>query len=103
MTDDIVARAARAAAKELAPEYGPRLEAEVEAAIYSAGEEQPPSQFTDWNAVAQTIVQVATLAWTIYQAHKKPGEKPCAGNRRPQDPGGVPQGDRPDDRRGEDH
>ena len=49
MIDDVAAEAARAASAELGPQYGPRLEAEVEAAIYAngadpAGERKAPDQ-----------------------------------------------------------
>jgi hypothetical protein len=73
--DDVVAVAARAAAKELAPEYGARIEAEVEAALYGAGEVGPPSQFTDPVAVSALIVGIAQLAYPIYSDYKKRGEK----------------------------
>jgi len=76
VSDDMAARAARATAKELAPQYGQRLEAGVEAALYSTGESKPPSQYFDPVAVGSLIVSIATLAWQIYSDRKKQGEKP---------------------------
>jgi hypothetical protein len=64
---------ARAAARRLAPEYGPRLTAEVEAALYAGGSSRGPEQY-DPVAIAGVIVAIATLAWTIYRDLRK--EKP---------------------------
>ena len=77
MSDDLVARAARAAAKELAPRYGARLEAEVEAALYNAGEAQPPSQYTDPVAVSGLVVAIAQLAYPIYSDLRRRAGKPA--------------------------
>jgi hypothetical protein len=74
--DDVVAAAARATATELAPQYGPRVEAEVEAALHGAGEVKPPSQFTDPVAIGSLIVSIAALVYQMYRDHKKDGEKP---------------------------
>jgi hypothetical protein len=74
--DDAIAAAARAAARELAPQYGARLEADVEAALYSAGESRPPSQFFDPVALGSLIVAAAALAYQVYRDRKKDGEKP---------------------------
>jgi hypothetical protein len=73
--EPVVAEAARAAARQLAARYGPRVEAEVEATLY-AEEEGPPPQFVDPVAVGGLIVAIATLAYQIYSDHKKQGEKP---------------------------
>lgn len=76
MSDDAVGAVARATAKELAPQYGPRLQAEVEAALYSTGASGPPSQYFDPVAVGSLIVSIAALAWQVYNDRKKQGEKP---------------------------
>lgn len=74
--DPVMAEAARAAARQLASQYGPRVEAEVEAALHSGAKDEPPSQFFDPVAVGGLIVAIATLAWTIYNDIKSRGEKP---------------------------
>jgi hypothetical protein len=69
---DPVADAARAAAAVLAPDLGPGLPAEVEAALYARGRsEQAPGQY-DPAAIAglavagaSLIVSIAQLAWSI--------------------------------------
>jgi hypothetical protein len=76
--DPMVAQAARAAAKELAPQYGARIEAEVEAALYNAGEATPPPQFFDPVAVGSLIVAVAALGWQMYRDLKKPSKDAIA-------------------------
>jgi hypothetical protein len=73
MDDDAVAAVARAAAQRLAPEYGSRLAADVEAALYTRGSSRGPEQY-DPVAIAGVIVAIATLAWTIYRDLRK--EKP---------------------------
>jgi hypothetical protein len=65
MTDP-AADAARSAAAILAPDLGPRLPAEVEAALAARGAQQRPDRYPDPVALASLIVAVATLAWTIY-------------------------------------
>jgi hypothetical protein len=70
-----VAAAARAAARELAPQYGPRLEAEVEAALHGAGEAGPPQRY-DPVAIGALIVAIAQLAYQIYSDRRDRGEKP---------------------------
>jgi hypothetical protein len=65
MTDP-AADAARAAAAILAPDLGPTLPADVEAALAARDTPQRPGQFADPTAVASLIVAIATLAWTIY-------------------------------------
>jgi hypothetical protein len=76
MRDDVAAIAARAAARKLAPQYGARLEADVEAALRSAGEPGPPPQFSDPVALGALIVAIAQLAYQIYSDRKGRGEKP---------------------------
>src|SRR5271169_1493680 len=72
--DDPVGDIARAAAERLTPEYGARLGAEVEAALYARGATRGPEQYIDPIALASLIVSIATLAWTIYSDLRK--EKP---------------------------
>jgi hypothetical protein len=72
----IVARAARATAKKLAPQYGTRLEAEVEAALFSTGTANPPPQFIDPIGLGSLIVSTAALAYQIYSDRKKQESKP---------------------------
>jgi hypothetical protein len=62
--DDAVARSARAAARQLVHEQGPRLLDEVEVAIHAR---QRPQQYADPVALGALIVSIASLAWTIYQ------------------------------------
>lgn len=69
--DDPIANGARAAAQRLAPTYGPRLSADVEAALYSQASQdadrEPPKHYIDPIAIATLIVDAASLAWTIYR------------------------------------
>ena len=65
MTDPITA-GARAAAQRLAPQYGPGLAADVEAALHTRDLEQRPERYFDPITLAALIVSIATLAWTIY-------------------------------------
>ena len=65
MTDP-AADAARAAAAILAPDLGPRLPADVEAALATRDAPQRPDQYLDPVSLATLIVSIATLAWTIY-------------------------------------
>lgn len=62
MTDP-AADAARAAAAILAPDLGPTLPTEVEAAL---ADRQHPGRYIDPVSLASLIVAIATLAWTIY-------------------------------------
>ncbi|NDU77730.1 hypothetical protein GWI34_34735 [Actinomadura sp. DSM 109109] len=68
--NEIVQQAARGAAERLAPEYGERLRADVEAALHS-GDGVTRHERYDPVAIGGLIVSVATLAWTIYQDHRK--------------------------------
>ena len=65
MTDP-AADAARSAAAILAPDLGPNLPAEVEAALAARGSQQRPDRYVDPVSLASLIVAIATLAWTIY-------------------------------------
>ncbi len=60
------AAAARSAAVILAPDHGPDLPAEVEAALATTGTQQRPDRYLDPFSLATLIVSIATLAWTIY-------------------------------------
>ena len=65
MTDP-AADAARSAAVILAPDLGPHLPAQVEAALAARGARQRPDRYLDPVSLASLIVAAATLAWTIY-------------------------------------
>jgi hypothetical protein len=65
MTDP-AADAARAAAAILAPDLGLSLPAQVEAALAARNARQSPNRYLDPVSLADLIVSVATLAWTIY-------------------------------------
>jgi hypothetical protein len=69
MTDP-AADAARAAAAILAPDLGPNLPAEVEAALAARGTQPRPDRYLDPVSLASLIVAIATLAWTIYNDHR---------------------------------
>jgi hypothetical protein len=73
----IVARAARATARELAPQYGIRLEAQVEAALFDT-EAVASCQFIDPTALGSLIVSIAALAYQIYSDHQKRESKPTS-------------------------
>ncbi len=60
------ADAARLAAAILAPDLGPNLPAEVEAALAARSTGQRPDKYLDPVSLASLIVSIATLAWTIY-------------------------------------
>jgi hypothetical protein len=63
---DTAADAARTAAAILAPDLGPHLPAEVEAALAARDTQQRPGQYLDPISLASLIVSIAGLAWTIY-------------------------------------
>jgi len=65
MTDP-AAEAARSAAAILAPEFGPSLPAEVEAALAARGMQHRPDRYLDPVSLATLIVAIANLAWMIY-------------------------------------
>ena len=66
-----IQQAARATANQLAAEYGPRLPADVEAALHSSDGVPRRGQYLDPISISGLIVSAAALAWTIYQDHKK--------------------------------
>jgi uncharacterized membrane protein YebE (DUF533 family) len=76
MTDPITA-ASRAAAEQLAPEYGPGLAADVEAALYARETVRRSSQYIDPVSLATLIVAIATLAWTAYSDQRKKTPNPA--------------------------
>jgi hypothetical protein len=61
---DPAADAARSAAVILAPDLGPQLPAEVEAALAARDTRQRPDRYLDPVSLASLIVSIATLAWT---------------------------------------
>jgi hypothetical protein len=79
MTDP-VADAARAAAAILAPDLGPNLPAEVEAALAARDAQQRPDRYLDPVSLAILIVAIATLAWTIYNDQRTRTPKPPSGS-----------------------
>lgn len=76
MTDPVSA-GARAAAVRLAPDYGPGLAADVEAALYTRSSQQRPERYFDPIALGALIVSIATLAWTVYTDLKKKTPSPA--------------------------
>lgn len=76
-TNLIVARAARATARELAPQYGIRIEAQVDAALFGTDAAES-RQFIDPTALGSLIVSIATLAYQIYSDHRKGKSKPTS-------------------------
>ena len=70
MTDP-AADAARSAAAILAPDLGPGLPAEVEAALAARDTGQRPDRYLDPVSLASLIVAIADLAWTIYNDRRK--------------------------------
>ena len=80
MTDP-AADAARSAAAILAPDLGPGLPAEVEAALAALAArdtQQRPGRYLDPVSLASLIVAIATLAWTIYNDQRKHTPDPQA-------------------------
>jgi hypothetical protein len=77
MTDP-AADAARSAALILAPDLGPNLPAQVEAALATRHAQQRPDQYLDPVSLATLIVAIATLAWTIYNDQRKHTPQPPA-------------------------
>ncbi len=75
MTDP-AADAARAAAAILAPDVGPNLLAEVEAALAARDTQQRPDRYLDPISLASLIVAIATLAWTIYNDQRTRHDQP---------------------------
>src|SRR5580692_2171488 len=75
MTDP-AADAARAAAAILAPDLGPHLAAEVEAALAARDAGQRPDRYLDPVSLASLIVSIASLAWTIYNDRRNHSPEP---------------------------
>jgi len=83
MTDP-AADAARSAAAILAPDLGPNLAAEVEAALAARGTRQRPGQYDPLaiagfaTGAASLIVSIAQLAWSIISDRRQhsPGPSP---------------------------
>ena len=75
MTDP-AADAARAAAAILAPDLGPHLPAEVEAALAARDTRDRPGQYLDPVSLASLIVSIASLAWTIYNDRHNHSHEP---------------------------
>jgi hypothetical protein len=70
MTDP-VGDAARSAAVILAPDLGPSLPAQVEAALAARYAGKRPDRYLDPVSLASLIVAIATLAWTIYNDQRR--------------------------------
>lgn len=85
MTDP-AADAARSAALILAPDLGPNLPAQVEAALAARHAQQRPDQYLDPVSLATLIVAIATLAWTIYNDQRKHTPPTTTGHHRPPGP-----------------
>jgi hypothetical protein len=73
---DPAAQAARSAAAILAPDLGPALPAEVEAALAARHTVQRPDRYPDPVSLASLIVSIATLAWTIYNDQRTRHDQP---------------------------
>ncbi|MEV5721899.1 hypothetical protein AB0L41_49310 [Amycolatopsis mediterranei] len=78
VTDGPVKRAARAAARRLASVGGPRLETDVEAALYNRNAQPEPDQYLDPVTLGSLIVSTATLAWTVFKDLRSKTLKPKA-------------------------
>jgi len=74
--DDPVVTAARAAAAQLAARHGPGLPADVEVALATRGTTTRPGQYLDPVTLGGLIVDIATLAWTIYTDKRKTAPDP---------------------------
>jgi hypothetical protein len=73
---DRAADAARAAAAILAPDLGPHLPGEVEAALAARDTAQHPDRYLDPVSLASLIVSIASLAWTIYNDRHTHSQEP---------------------------
>ena len=73
---DVVAVVSRAAAGQLAQEYGPKVALDVETALTARKERTRPERYIDFVSVGSLIVSAASLAWTIYADRRKDKEKP---------------------------
>jgi hypothetical protein len=74
MDGDQVEAIALGTARRLAGEYGPRLETDVEAALYARGRRGVETY--DPVAIAGLVVAIASLAWQIYSDLRR--DKPDA-------------------------
>ncbi len=70
------ARGARAAARRLAPEFGDRLPADVEAALHAPAD-AGGDRYLDPVALAALIVSAAQFAWTMYVDLRKQTATPA--------------------------
>jgi hypothetical protein len=69
MMDDPVDEIAWAVAARLTPEFGPRTESEVAAALYARLQPGNVNQY-DLVAIGSLIVSIAALAWQVYTDHR---------------------------------
>lgn len=72
---DVVAVASRAAAGQLAHEYGPEVPLDVETALTARKERLRPETYIDYVSIGSLIVSAASLAWTIYIDRRKEAPK----------------------------
>lgn len=70
MDDDPVSHIARAAATRLVPEFGPRVEMDVEAALYARDSGGGTGRY-DPMAIGALVVAIAQLAWSVYDSYRK--------------------------------
>ena len=70
MAEDMAAEIARGAARRLAPEYGERVQVEVEAALAGSAQRYDPV------SVGILVVAIATLAWEVYAKRRERKEAP---------------------------
>jgi hypothetical protein len=68
---DVVAAVSRAAAAQLAREYGSKVALDVEAALSVRNARSRPETYIDFVSIGSLIVSAATLAWTIYSDQRK--------------------------------
>jgi hypothetical protein len=73
---DVVNVAARAAAERLAPDFGPELVPDVEAALSVQGSARS-EQYLDPVSLGSLIVSIVGLAWTIYTDLRKKSADPA--------------------------
>jgi len=73
---DLAAEAARSAAAILAPDLGPGLPAQVEAALAARDGRRRPDRYVDPVSLGSLIVSIAALAWTIYNDQRARRDQP---------------------------
>lgn len=73
---DPVADGARAAAHRLTTQHGPRLAADVEAALHTHNTPAHRDQYFDPVSLGSLIVSIAALTWTIYKDRRAQGANP---------------------------